>query len=313
MYLANVALCVALYVHAPGASDSNSPRLVVVPNRSTILQRDHLALLAMVENPGNADIRIIHGRRTNFGEYIRFEVRDGKKWRSIRTMKDLGTNLNGDGYGSGDTERGRAILAHATYAELPALLRDGDSFLFENPGQVELRGVVSTQDRKIVSEPIAITVMPRSAEELQRIGAASKDLIYLELRVLEWVFPQSVTALADVRGNIAQTIDNARVVQEFVHSGTVDGVRVPREKICDTLKARFDRVNFNIALDRLAEHGAKMRDWELVRGVVAAQSYDSSRREETLRALRYLTDPTAAEGKTRRDFGDNSDDPIESD
>ena len=313
MLVSSMALCLALYTDAPDAGHSTTPRLVVAPNRSTILQRDHLPLLALVKNPGKTDIRIMHRQRTSFGEYVRFEVRDGDTWRSIRTMNDLATNLDGAGYGSANPERGRAILARSTYAELPVLLRDGGSFLFEKPGHVELRGVVFTHDGKLVSESITIAVLPRSAEDLRRIEAASKVLHYLELKVLEWVFPQKLTALVDTGGNIAQTLDNTRVLQEYVRSGSVDGVRVATDTICDTLKGRLDGVNFNLALDRLAEHGVKMRGWELVRNVIAAQTYDSFRREEALRAIRRLNDPTAAEGKTRRDLGDNSDEPIESD
>jgi len=304
-------LSLALAADSPALKDeaatTQTPRLELVANSTTILQRDPLFLMSLVHNSGSTDIRLFH-EPYETGEYTVLYLRTKEEWRRISTMAEIrDPRRECDG-----VQIGCAVLSRSSFAEYHALLRNGEAFIFEEPGKYELRAVVRMADRLLTSKPVTITVEPRPVKDLERIGAAGKQLHSLEFLTLKWKLPAQMKALADVGGNTGTAIRNALLLEEFAKGGAIDGQKIAKSEIINILKERFDRVSKNKALDQLAEHFRLMGDGQTFRSIVAETSFDSRRRRESLREFRLLTDPTAAESWTRRDFGQPSDEKVDS-
>lgn len=282
------------------------PRLVLVANSTTILQRDPLFLMSLVENKSGTDIRLFHEPKQT-GDYAILYLRAKDEWRRIPTMAEIRSprkDLEGP-------ENGRAVLSHSTYAEFHAIHREGDAFLFEETGTYELRAVVETSAGTWTSKSVTVTVQPRPAKDLERIATAAKQLHYLEFYTLQWKPPDEIKALKDVGGNTGMAIKNALLLQEIARSGTVKGLHVSKGEIIEVL-TQLDPVSRNNAFDQLAENFRRKGEHKTFKAIIEASPHDSQRRRESLRKFRLLNDPTALEWWVRRDFGELSDEKVDS-
>src|SRR4030095_11371446 len=178
------------------ATTAQTLRLELVANATTILRRDPLFLMSLVHNSGIEDIRLFH-EPYEPGEYAVLYLRTRKEWRQIPTMAEIrAPRRECDG-----VQIGCAVLSRSSFAEYHAIHREGreeSAFLFEEPGKYELQAVVKTAGGALTSKAITIKVEPRPVKELERIGAAGKQLHYLEFLTLKWKLPAQIKGLANV-------------------------------------------------------------------------------------------------------------------
>jgi hypothetical protein len=311
MFLPVIYLGCLLSADVPGTDGAGSgrPRLVVIPNVRTILQRDHLCLMVLVENHATSDIRLT-GTPTIDGRYVQFELRQTGSWQPAPKMNEGPKNDESMGH------RGRAVLSGSEYVEFSALQRDRARFLFEGPGKYQLRGTVQTTFGPLVSEPVTITAESRPAEQLQRIEQAAEILPKLELRNLRWNRPEELLALKGVGGNIGYALKNAQLLQEYAKAGTIDGGIVALEDLPDLLRQRLDAVNWEGALQLLGQHFMNAEELPGMKVIGRAMPHDSFRRRALFHQLRFRADPTTPQWAVRSDFGQNgrtSNDRVESD
>jgi hypothetical protein len=147
---------------------------------------------------------------------------------------------------------------------------------------------------------------------LERIAKAGRLLHYLEFYTLRWKPPDEIKELREVGGNVGLAIDNALLLQTYAKTRMLDGLDAPRDRICDLLKDRLDPVSWKIALERLGKHFMP-GDREGMFYVASAMPHDSWYRRELLRCVRRLADPASHLPWVRRDFGEPSDEPVDSD
>jgi hypothetical protein len=294
----SAAICVSYLLcgDVPGIGKATTlPRIVVIPNSKAILQRDHLWLMAVVENRATSDIKITSEPAVG-GRCATFEVREGESWKSVSVMNELRVPCR--------DFMGRTVLAGCTYAEFAALQRDATRFVFGVSGKYEVRAKVETSIGPLVSEPVAITVDARSPDHLRQIDLATDVLGKLDLRTLRGTLPENLLALTGVGGNIQRSLDNARLLQEYATTGTVDGLKVELEKLPELLRQRLDPVNKEMALQLLAQHFMRTEELPGLKVVARTMSHDSLQRREVLQQLRFRADPTTPQWSVRSDFGD---------
>jgi hypothetical protein len=309
-------LALALAADNPALGEESGPgqppRVELEANATTILQRDPLFLMSLVQNRETADIRLFNERHET-GAYAILYLRYSGEWRRIPTMEEIRARrleLEGE-------QKGRAVLSGSSFAEYHAIHREGrekSAFLFEEPGTYEVQAVVKTADRQLTSKPLIITVEARPTKDLERIAAASKQLRYLEFfRLQQWTPPDEVKALEDVGGNIGMAIRNALLLQEYARSGKIEGKEIPKDQISDFLKQRFDSISWTIALERLANQYWRWSDKEGMRCFARVMPHDSLERRELLRHMRLLAHPDDARYWIRQDFGRDGQELVESD
>jgi len=287
---------------------SGTINVIVIPNVVTLKQRDHLRLMCVVENRGKSDLTIRHSPHDSVGDYGQLLVRKGDTWQGLLTMQEqaLGGPICGKMVG-------RALLAGSAYAEFSAVLRHGDSFLFEAPGKYELRAAVRLPDGVLTSRPVTITVESRSPEDQRRIKDAADALPRLDIRDLRWPLPEQLKRLEDVGGNIGRDLRNIKTLQEYASTGTIEGKHVPVDSVCEVLRKRLDPVSWETGMQLVGQHFMNREDRQGMTAVAQALTHDSSRRHAILRHLRFLADPTAPHWSIRRDFGQPGDERVDSD
>jgi hypothetical protein len=288
------------------AGPDQAPYLELAANNATILQRDPLFLMSLVHNCGDADVRLFH---ESPGDYAALDLRVEGQWHRIPTLaKTRPAHEEREG-----VKKGRLVLSHSSYAEYHAIHREGEAFLFDEPGQYELRAVARTADGELTSKAITITVEARSAKNLQRIAAASEQLQHLQFVTLRTKLPAQIKALEEVGGNIGMAIKNELHLQEITSFEKTLRGDITWGRISDVLNKHFDSLSGKMALERIASTYLYGAAPEGMAEVAQAMPHDSLWRRQLRRFIRLLRSENQSRPWVRRDFDGDSDDLADSD
>jgi len=289
---------------------ARTPRLVIVPNASTILQGDHLLVMVLVENPTTDEIRIFPDKKMPVDGYLRLLIRFGDGWSLVRSMRE---ERDGGGFGVASESKGRVVLGESTYAEFKVIQRQKSSFVFDRPGKFELLAAVRTASGVMESKPVEITVEARSESDIHRAEEIASKVSGLELGGLRWVEPDYLAGFRDLGGNIGRRIENALLLRDFTAGKRIDGRVLTPQDLPEFLRTRFDRVSWEYSLLRLAHFYEGPGDWNAVRQVLAPVPHDSFERRGSLNLLRTFGNPLAIPAWIREDLGKPGTEVVESD
>lgn len=311
MFVITAIVCLVVGADAPASTvEGNStspPRVIVLANATTILQRDPLLLAAHFHNLSPADVRLIDKPALRF-DYVDYFIRTSGEWRRIPTLQEVRSPRGS----SSERGIGRTVLSKSVLSQCDVIHRVGDAFLFENVGEYELRAVLQTTVGQVTSEPVKVSVEARPMSDLKRITEATKVLHYLEFLTLQWKPPEKIKALEELGGNVGLTIRNARQLQEISKADNAGPLKFPKDRIEEFL-GRVDPVSREIALDRLAKHATRWSDREGMQHLASVMDNDSLERREMLRHMRLLRGDDQRPQWIRSDFGKEGEDVVESD
>jgi hypothetical protein len=311
MFGITTIVCLVFGADAPASTvEGNStspPRVVVLANTTTILQRDPLLLATHFHNLSQVDVRLIDKPALRF-DYVDYYVRTSGEWRRVPTLQEVRSPRGS----SSERGIGRTVLSKSVFAQCDVIHRAEDAFLFENVGEYEIRAVLQTTVGQMISQPVKVSVEARPMSDLKRITEAAKVLHYLEFLTLQWNPPEKIKALEELGGNVGLTIRNARQLQEMMKAGNAGQLKYPKDRIEELLE-QVDPVSREIALDRLAKHTTRWSDREGMQYLASMMANDSLERREMLRHMRLLRGDDQRPQWIRSDFGKEGEDVVESD
>lgn len=297
-------------------------RLALVPNATTIRQRDPLFVMAIVENRTKLDIRLKYPPRKTAGDRFSLVIRGPQKsgWQRAWTMCDVASGKAATGEGFGDAEpRPVPIVSGVSYAQHISLHCQrafvGDfhrreppldfdyEFVFDEPGKYEICAVATTNFGDLTSSPVVITVERRNETEMQRVAEEMKILRRLSDVSLKWKAEElaKLESLQELGGNVGLASKNLLLTRAYLAEGHFNGDKIAADKIGDFVKVKLDPVSSDLAFLRIADCYCIQKNMLDLASLVRTLPHDSDIRRRLLRSLRFPAGPNVL---TRHDLGE---------
>lgn len=254
--------------------------LTLRPNSTEILQRDNLLVRVVLKIKSESAITVFSAGGI---DRFRMELLEDDKWVRV-----------GAPQGDGGPGGGLLLLGKSTFVGAKHLHLRKAGFLFEDPGEYQLRAVAKMPWGELASRPVTINVNKRDKVDLKRIADPELRLGHLAHGV-ESPMPKNILALETVGGNIGRTIKERLMTRTLALEEPWKGESVAKEKVCDWLSKRMDPVSYEHALIQLGIFYRQKKNWDGLFRVSQALLDDSAERRSFEYRLHQLVNPPPPE------------------
>jgi hypothetical protein len=238
---------------------SADPTLTLVANRDEIRQGDYVVVKAVLLNNTDIGVSVEHPGIPSRNR-IRYELKMAEKWMDVPAMCER------NGVGIPGPAPDPIVEVNATYAQYDSIQLIGkDGFVFDKPGDYQLRAVGKANGARVESKPITIKVQARGPAYLRMIKEAKDDLYLLGCQHLERKVPERLIALKEVGGNIAGGVENLLLMERITSGEERTG-----ESVFNYIRQRTDPTSAQVDFIILGYHYHKNRDFESLAKVVEA-------------------------------------------
>jgi hypothetical protein len=223
-------------------------------NAPEIKQRDHLLIKTVLLNNTGRDVSI-ERKDEHPGNLIHYQMRVGEDWKHLRPMSSW--------WGVAAIVSGPSpvLKPNATFAEYDSVhfVRDKlkELFVFEAPGEYQLRAYGWCDGKEIVSSPVKVIVRARTAEELMRIGQLrSGEFALLNCKEDAYPLPAKLRALRDIGGSIGSGVRNRELIEHILAGDD------PRpDDIVQHIRENMDSIDAQFAFQTLGFEYRRKRDY----------------------------------------------------